>query len=415
MAKVLTAAAVEKIKPTDKRVEIGDAGMPGLWLIVQPSGVKSWAVRYRRAGVSVKLTIGPWPAFGVADARREAGVVLQQVAKGLDPRRVKQERLHAEATALDFGTACRMWVERVQRPHKRAWKETARAIGLKPDEHEPRLWTTIKGSVADCWGARRLTDITKRDVVAWTDQIAERAPYASNRLLAHLHALFEWAKGRDMVTTNPCSGIDKQPEQSRDRVLTDEELRRVWNAACELDWPFGPLAKLLILTGQRRDECAEMAWDEIDFDTRTWTLPKGRVKNEKGHIVPLSAAAIDVLRDVPRKGRLVFAQPGYDRPGGFGRMRDRLHARSGTSGWRLHDLRRTCATGLQRLGVRLEVTEAILNHTSGSRAGVAGIYGRHDWAAEKRDALDRWAAHVMGLVEGKPADAIDLNARRRAS
>ena len=170
---------------------------------------------------------------------------------------------------------------------------------------------------------------------------------------------------------------------------------------------FGSLFKLLTLTGQRRDEIAEMRWSEIDFDARLWTIPRERVKNGVSHIVPLSDAALVVLAFLPRIGDatadLVFTTNGRTPVQGFGKAKDRLDAAVAADGgplapWRLHDLHRTAATGMARLGVALPVVERILNHTSGTFGGVAGIYQRHDFAAEKRDGLDLWGQHIKRLI-----------------
>src|SRR5207248_2399743 len=156
--------------------------------------------------------------------------------------------------------------------------------------------------------------------------------------------------------------------------------------------PFGAIVRLLILTGQRREEVGGMTWTELNGDFSTWTIAASRTKNGTPHVVPLADRTREVLRTLPRTGALVM--PG-DRPpapfSGWSKAKARLVAESGIADWVLHDLRRTMATGLQRLGVRLEVTEAVLNHISGSRAGIVGIYQRHDWASEKRAALDAWA------------------------
>jgi integrase len=170
---------------------------------------------------------------------------------------------------------------------------------------------------------------------------------------------------------------------------------------------------LLILTGQRRGEVAEMRWSEVDLERRAWILPAARAKNGLAHEIPLSTQAIAIIEGLPRQQNqdLVFTVTGNTAVSGFSNAKDKLDAKSGVKDWTVHDLRRTVATGLQRLGARLEVTEAVLNHVSGSRRGVAGIYQRYDWAKEKRAALEAWGRHVAGLVEPTPANVIELSAR----
>jgi integrase len=186
-------------------------------------------------------------------------------------------------------------------------------------------------------------------------------------------------------------------------LLTDHELRDIWQFT-RRPGSFNAIVRMLILTGQRREEVAAMTWAEITRDLSSWTIPGARAKNGVSHLVPLSSQVQDILRAAPRiEGNdLVF--PGMRGPfNGFSKAKAALDKGSGVKDWRLHDLRRTLATGLQKLGVRLEVTEAALNHVSGSRAGIVGIYQRHDWADEKRAALNAWGAHVAALIEGREA------------
>jgi integrase len=208
-------------------------------------------------------------------------------------------------------------------------------------------------------------------------------------------------------------GIERPaPEQSRERVLADKELKSIWQAADELGHPYAGIVKLLILTGQRRNEIAGLRWSEIDLDVRSLHLPAQRTKNARAHDVPLSAQALAIVAGLPRlvDADLVFTVKRKPVTG-FSRAKERLNGASGVTDWTLHDIRRTVASGLQRLGVRLEVTEAVLNHKSGSMAGIVGVYQRHDYASEKRDALQRWADHVDALVSGAKANVVALRGR----
>jgi integrase len=184
----------------------------------------------------------------------------------------------------------------------------------------------------------------------------------------------------------------------RERVLSDAELVAVWNAATETALPYGAIVRLLILTGQRTGEVAGMAWAELSEDFSVWQIPAARTKNGTPNFVPLSEPARELLLGLTKTHDLVMPGARETPFSGWSKAKPRLDIASGVSGWQLHDLRRTMATGLQRLGVRLEVTEAVLNHVGGSRAGIVGIYQRHDWAKEKREALDAWAKHVRSLV-----------------
>jgi len=176
-------------------------------------------------------------------------------------------------------------------------------------------------------------------------------------------------------------------------VLSDDELGRVIRAAREIRGPYGGIVELLALTAQRREEVAQMTWDELDLEKQVWTIPGTRTKNGKPHIVHLSDAAIRAIEARPRTGALVFATA--DRPfRNFVHSKPKLDKKAGVSGWRLHDLRRTAISGMARLGVAPHVADKILNHTAGTISGVAAVYQRHEFMAEREQALDAWARHV---------------------
>jgi integrase len=427
----LTVLNVDNWKPTATRQEILDRD--GLYFVVQPSGVKSWALRYRRknGGKAVKHTIGSYPAISLKAARSEATRLRAEIERGGDPHNEKVVAREQRANANDmFVELARRFVAEYQFRRNRSWIWSARLLGLVPDPDVPAapkecppLLVVRDGSLdprgrrrlslADRWGKRRLGDITDSDVIAVLDSISARTPILANRLHAVLHKLFDWARSKKLVTANPCGGIERPAsEKSRDRVLEDKELRKVWLAADKLGHPYAGIVKLLILTGQRRNEIAGLRWSEVDIDESVLHLPAARTKNGLAHDVPLSAPAQAVISNLPRivDADLVFTIK-RQRVTGFSRAKERLDAASGVTDWTLHDLRRTVASGLQRLGVRLEVTEAVLNHKSGSTAGIVGVYQRHDYAEEKRDALARWADYVDALVSGTKTNVVALRGR----
>jgi integrase len=224
--------------------------------------------------------------------------------------------------------------------------------------------------------------------------------------------MFAWACERDLLEASPCYGV-RSPSQevSRDRVLGDDELRLVMRAASSLEAPFGPFMKMLALTLQRRSEVAGMRWSEINWAEGLWTLPAGRTKNASEHIVPLPGAAINILEAMKAtrfaNSDYVFTGTGRSPVSGFSKVKRQLDALIAAENgealappWRLHDLRRTGASKMPRLGVALPVVEKILNHTSGSFAGVVGTYQRHSFADEKRQALETWAAFLDRLCGG---------------
>ena len=418
----LTSLNVETWKPSAARQEVLDRD--GLYFIVQPSGVKSWALRYRRKtdGKAIKHTIGSYPMLSLKDARSAATALRAEIERGADPHGDKVVARRRAAEVDDsFEAVARRYVAEYQFRYNRSWQWTARLLGFAVDTEAtvtakecPPLLITKDGSkdqrgrrrrisLADRWGARRLDQITDTDIIAVLDGISARTPILANRLHAVLHKLFDWARSRKLVAANPCVGIERPArEQSRDRVLDDKELRKVWLAADGLGHPYAGIVKLLILTGQRRNEIAGLHWSEIDLDKGVIHLPPARTKNGLAHDVPLSASAVAIITGLRRlaDADLVFTikrQPIT----GFSRMKERLDKASGVTDWTLHDIRRTVASGLQRLSVRLEVTEAVLNHKSGSMAGIVSVYQKHTYAPEKRTALEAWASYVTELVENE--------------
>ena len=235
--------------------------------------------------------------------------------------------------------------------------------------------------------------------------IAAGAPVGANRAFSVVRKFFNWCVARDLLPASPCAGVLlPTAERPRDRVLSDDELRDVWQAAGEIGGPFAALIKLLILTGQRRTEVAQMEWSEIDLSARLWRLPPERVKTGEPHEVPLSEPAVAILAALPRIGdQFTLTHRGTSPATAYAEGKARLNALlpAGMPAWTLHDLRRTVATGMARLGVNLAVTEKVLNHRSGSFAGIVGVYQRHNFSDEKRDALERWGAHVADLVSGR--------------
>jgi integrase len=401
MANALTIKGLENLKPGSARREVPDGLLPGLYFVLQPSGQASWACRYRDDGRSRKLTLGSYPGLDLKAARELAREALRKVAGGGDPAGEKKAARRAPASAHDdIAHVAKTFLDRYAKPNCReaSWRETERILNRE---------------VIPAWAGRRLSSITRPEVHALLDAIADRgSPVMANRVLAAIRRLFNWATERDLVPVSPCEKV-KAPaaETSRDRVLSDDELRLVWQGAEAIGWPFGPIVQLLILTGQRRAEVAGMHWTEVDLANRIWTIPAARCKNNIEHRVPLSTQTIAILESLPRiaSSDLVISYTGRSPFDGFGPAKVRLDAaiamKSGAPvpDWRLHDLRRTFATGCARLGVQLPVVEKLLNHIGGSFRGVAGIYQRFDFASEQRAAVETWARHVQAIVTGETA------------
>ena len=383
MAK-LTAKTVETISPRAVRQEIPDALLPGLYLILQPSGARSWAVRYRHNGKPRKHTLGPYPVIDLATARALGTKALRAVAEDRDPASERQERRANSVAAV---------VAQFLAKHGRNYRP-------RTFQEAQRL---LRQNLVARWGNQPLASITRKQLRDMLDQlVANDTPMLANRVHSIIRKLFGWAVENEIIAVSPFVGL-KAPaeEKSRDRILTDQELRAVWHAAGHLG-VYGSLVRLLILTGQRRGEIAGLTWSEIDLDKRLISLPRDRVKNDHAHEVPLSAQAVVLIQALPRNSERYALSLRGGVMTGFGKPKAQLDKLCGVADFVLHDLRRTAASGMARLGVGLPVIEKVLNHVGGSFAGVVGIYQRHDFAGEKRRALDLWSSHIATIVADRP-------------
>jgi integrase len=404
--KVLSARFVETVKPKSTRTEYPDAACPGLYLIVQPSGARSWALRYRRLQdrKSAKLTFDG--GLSLAGARHAAAAARLRLEQGTDPA-VKRlpaaayDPQSGEAVEAVFASFLELHVKRNNRP------STARAAEC--------IFNRI---VLPRWRGRSVHSIRRRDVIDLVESVAVDRPYLANRALRVLSKFFNWLCARDVLAMSPVSGVDRpyRKEEVRTRTLDDAELRALW-LACEGEEPFGQALQLLLLTGARRNEVSRMSWSEIDEKRRLWIIPKERTKNHREHVVPLSTQAWAIIDARPQLvgGDFVFSVDGVSPINGWHRARTRLSIKAGIrqESWRLHDVRRTTASGLQRLGVPVPVVEKALNHVSGTFRGIVSTYQTHDYADEVRIALQKWADYVEQLVAGKPARVLPLHGRRR--
>jgi len=267
------------------------------------------------------------------------------------------------------------------------------------------------------WRGRTIASIRKRDVIDLIESVAARGHgYRANRTLAAVSKLFKWLVARDALTFSPVTGVERlHKEEARTRILSDNELRAVWSA-CEHEGALGQAIRLLILTGARRDEVGHMRWQEIDEDRQLWALPAERTKNAREHAIPLSLQAWALIEACPRFAdcSFVFSADGKRPVNNWDKAKTRISTRAGipADAWRLHDLRRTCASGMQKLGVSVPVIEKALNHISGTFRGIVGTYQQHDYADEIRIALQKWADRVEEIVGGKPAKVFALHERR---
>jgi integrase len=258
----------------------------------------------------------------------------------------------------------------------------------------------LRREVGKPWAGRSIHEVSKRDVVEVVTAIEQRgAPVAANKALKAIKTFLRWCVGRAVLDQSPAEGVPlPSKEVARDRVLDDSELARVILAAREIGGPYGGIVELLALTGQRREEVARLQREELDLAQRVWTLPKSRTKNAKTHVVHLSHQSMAVLKHADQPGPYVFSLLGTKPFREFSRAKRRLDQLSGVTDWRLHDLRRTCVSGMARLGVAPHVADKILNHQAGTISGVAAVYQRHEFLSERKEALERWAAHVAHIV-----------------
>jgi integrase len=367
---------------------VWDRDLAGFGLKVTPNGRQVFIYQYRargKSGPTKRLTLGKFGDITPTEARTKAAGYASAVAERRDPRSEQMDRRRRadEDAAGTFANLVSEFIERYAKKHHRRWLETERLLQ--------------RDAVA-IWGPRPATSLTRRDINQHLQTVAERAPIQANQLLANLRKMFNWAVATGRLETSPASGIPRPaPSRARDRVLDDEELARVYLASDQLGYPFGPFYKLLILTAQRVQEVAGMRWGEIRGNQ--WTIPGERAKNGKAHFVHLSAAAQKVLATLPRADStdLIFSTNHRNPISGFAKAKANLDERSGVSGWRNHDVRRTVTTGLANLGVPPHVCDKILNHASGTISGVAAVYQKAEFLAERAVALERWGNHVVQL------------------
>ncbi|MFL6824084.1 MAG: tyrosine-type recombinase/integrase [Xanthobacteraceae bacterium] len=373
--------------PTSKSdVVYWDAGYPGFGVKVTPKGRKVFIVLYRTGGAGSKLrkyTIGPYGRVTLHQARVAAQKVFAAKLEGRDPAAEKR------------ASRRRIVADRVEE-----LLETFIAQRLSQNRSGGEIGRLLRREVGKTWAGRSIHEISKRDVVEVVTAIEQRgAPVAANKALKATKTFLRWCVGRAVLDQSPAEGVPlPSKEVARDRVLDDNELAHIILAARKIGGPYGGIVELLALTGQRREEVAGLQREELDLAQRVWTLPKSRTKNAKPHVVHLSNQSMAVLKRADQRGSYVFSLLGAKPFQEFSRAKRRLDQLSGVAGWRLHDLRRTCVSGMARLGVAPHVADKILNHQAGTISGVAAVYQRHDFIAERRQALDLWVAHIGGIL-----------------
>lgn len=467
----LTAEVIKQAKPKAARYEIADGKCGGLFLVVQATGAKSWALRFRSPIERIngqrkakKLTLGTFaltpsdskPAIGhpltVGQARMLATAAMEDVRRGIDPTHVRRaEKAAAKVEAMTDNTVDAAMVEFLKRykgRKRQGLRESTRLLtahyfGLKPNPEHPGEWKKSGNGVLKSWSGRPLASITKHDAITMLDSLVDSGRgVTANRTLTNLKTFFDWCVDRDMRASSPVTSLDAfAHETERERKLTAAELVAAWKVADKEGYPFGRLVQSLILLGQRRDELRELPRTELDlkgdpialddgsrWSEPTWTIPKERTKNGREHLVPLSPLAVKLLKSLPTiKGKgLLFTTTGETPISGLSKAKKRFdeamlvelrksNPDATLEPWTLHDLRRTFYSGLQALGFSIEIAEACVNHSSGTIRGVARVYARHKYLREKTQAFAAWARYVDDLVHGRTASNVVDFQKERAS
>ncbi len=390
--------------PAEGRVAIADATVPGLALRLNasttknPQGLRQWFLRYRPRGQAQRAAVlGHYPALTLANAHERARDILNAARQGVDllaeEARQAEERKAAEA-------------------RRRTVRQVAEDY-LAGIEGKLRSYRDIESRFANHilprFGDRLIGEVRRGEIVEFLDDLQRQGlRHMVNRARESLISLFGYAVDRDYIEANPAAATRKPRglEPPRERVLTRDEMRRLWQALDRMAELARGYVRVLMLTGCRRQEARAMQWAELDLDAALWTLPAGRTKAARAHEIPLSAPVIEILRERERQrqaGPYVFSLDGK-RPMSVHQHKARLDQEAGIADWRLHDLRRTLRTGLAELGVPYEIAERVIGHAT---TGLERVYNVFSYRDEKRAALDRWAAHLRFIV-GDARDAANV-------
>ena len=386
----LNQKLVDRIETSEDRV-VWDDDAPGLGLRVQ-AGKRTWIVRYRVGGSSRQKSLdGNLPLkrarIRAAEIRTGASGGTDIVAAGRAAA-AEARRKADDAKSRSLGAIVDLYLA--------ASVERLRPASLRVARSYLRgQWAALHERPAD--------DLTRREIVTVLEPYAGRT--TAIQLLRHLSACLSWAMERGLLEKNTAIGVKPPAERAaRERVLSNEEIRTLWRAtdgaATGAEREFHAIVRLSLLLGQRRAEIGGMQWSEIDLDRELWSLPGNRTKNGQPHSLPLPRQAWEILRAQPRAGQHVFGRRGFT---SWDRRKARLDAALNLPPWVLHDLRRTVVTGMAEIGIQPHIVEAVVNHISGHKAGVAGTYNKALYSQEKRAAMQRWADHVERVVAGEPA------------
>ncbi len=398
MSTKLTAISIEKLAlPATGRIDVYDDQVPGLVLRVSSTGTKSWSFTYRLYHKPKRLSLGGYPGVSLKLARERAREARGSVQRGEDPvARKKAEELDRQRNG--FASCARDFVAKYCKPNLRTWSEVESAF--------ERLAIPI-------WGDRPVKEIRRRDVVELLEVVAARTPYQANHLRAYLSRFFRWCIEREIIPEiNPVTGVSRLIKPvARSRILSDAEIVALWRATEKLGGAFAKCCRILLLTGMRRDEAGLLRWRELDGDFAC--LPATRIKSNRDMKVALSGTAKAIVEGMPRFDQCdyVFTTNGKSPISGWSKAKDRItelmKAELGEEvpNWCPHDLRRTLASGLARLGYRSEIIKRVLGHAAQASDVTSIHYIWHNYDAEALEAIEAWAAHIAKLTAPEAAPA----------
>lgn len=414
--RTFTNEFLQTLQPvSNRRLEIGDKECKGLLVRVNKSNTKSFNVIFRivgDGGVSEngkllrgkqqRITLGQYPEISIDEARQEALVIRMKASKGIDPRQEIREGnfLHK---AHSFEAVKQEFIEKYAKANTVAWKNADR---------------TLQNYVVPFLGKRPIESITRSDIHKLLDRIvADGKVGAAREVKKHLSTLFNWAINREICKHNPVMNLtrkDLKPNENAGRALQDDEIKAIWVATERLGYPFGPLYRLLLLTGQRKSEWSQARINELNIDEGYLEIPRARYKGRRDHIVPFSDATIDLLASLPEWGcenyYLFSTKAGRIPVGGFGQAKNRMDnfvieelciiretKTVNLQPYRLHDFRVTCETRLANLGFNQEIRDRVLGHAA---PGLQKTYNKYDYTIEKQEAMQAYAQHIMEIVNG---------------
>lgn len=391
-------AAIEDATATNKDVLLMDAERRNFGVRAYKSGTAAWIVKLwlgGRGGKSHVITVGDYPAMKIRDAYTEADKIIGALKSGADiiaQRKGLIQDARERIEAGNLGSAVEQYLRRKSKPG-RYWEENKRIF---EKDVLPKLGSKTS-----------LTAIAKKDVRALIENKEENAPGVARYLFSVLRPFFAWCVEQDLIKASPMEAL-KPPAllQARDRILSDDEIVLFWNGCERLGFPFGYAFKLLLLTGQRREEVSAMRWDELDLDRREWSIPSERTKNGKEHLVHLSEHAAAILSTIPKQdSEFVFTTTLNSSVSGYSKAKKRLDELMQAEmprklkPWRLHDLRRTAASGMARLNFPPHIVERVINHVSGAQGGLVRVYQRYDYIEERKNAVYAWNSYALRLLD----------------